>query len=98
MNFDSNYQSRMSTFLRLASPLLRKEKPKKIVISGPSGFLGSRVLKAILDIHQDRINHGLNPGEICLLSSSPGKLMEKLTLLLGKEKVIQTIYHHQYYR
>lgn len=53
--------------------------PKKIVLSGPSGFLGRRVLECILTVHKERLYHGLNPGEVVLLSSSPGSLMANLS-------------------
>lgn len=51
---------------------------KKIMLSGPSGFLGSRVLDSILEVHKLRRDSGLDPGEVVLLSSSPGRLMERL--------------------
>ena len=54
--------------------------PKRVVLSGPSGFLGSRVLDLLLQAHDHRINAGLDPGEVILLSSSPGRLMGRLSL------------------
>ena len=57
----------------------RTPMPKKIVLSGPSGFLGQRVLHCILEIHKMRIDMGLDPGELVLLSSSPGRLMERIS-------------------
>ena len=54
--------------------------PKRVVLSGPSGFLGSRVLDLLLQAHEHRINDGLDPGEVILLSSSPGRLMGRLSL------------------
>lgn len=69
----------------LANPLLRHAKasieeatPKQIALSGPAGFLGSRVLSSILDAHDYRRAVGLEPGEVVLLSSSPGNLMSRL--------------------
>lgn len=47
--------------------------PRKIVLSGPSGFLGKRVLKSIIELHNFRRDNGLDPGELILLSASPGK-------------------------
>ena len=58
---------------------LRGLAPKRIVLSGPSGFLGQRVLDCIMNVHSDRLDHGLKPGEVILLSSSPGRLMERLS-------------------
>ena len=63
--------------------LLRGMPPKRIVLSGPSGFLGQRVLDCMLKVHSDRIKHGLKPGEVVLLSSSPGRLMERLSQKYG---------------
>ena len=57
------------------------------MLSGPSGFLGSRVLNRLLDIHRAREEHGLYPGEIILLSSSPGRLMEYLTQRYSEEQM-----------
>ena len=54
-------------------------KPKKIVLSGPSGFLGSRVLNSLLSVQAFRKKYALDPGEIILLSSGPGRLMSHLT-------------------
>ena len=58
--------------------------PKRLVLSGPSGFLGSRVLDAILRVHALRQQAGARPGEVVLLSSSPGKLMGKLAKKYGE--------------
>lgn len=60
---------------------------KKIVLSGPSGFLGSRVLDSILDVHGFRQEHGIPPGEVILLSGSPGKLMERLYRRYGAARM-----------
>jgi hypothetical protein len=62
---------------------LLNEPPKRVVLSGPSGFLGQRVLKSVLQVHEFRRQHNLNPGEIVLLSASPGKLMQKLAKQYG---------------
>jgi hypothetical protein len=79
--FTSSSTSRMiESKMASAVKLLRGMPPKRIVLSGPSGFLGQRVLECMLRVHSDRINHGLKPGEVVLLSSSPGRLMERLSL------------------
>lgn len=59
-------------------PRLLEQPAKQIVLSGPSGFLGSRTLRSLLEIHEERRSRGLEPGEIILLSSSPGNLMRFL--------------------
>jgi hypothetical protein len=64
---------------------LLREPAKRVVISGPSGFLGSRVVWSALDVHALRQEHGLPPGEIVLLSASPGKLMDALVKKYGRE-------------
>jgi hypothetical protein len=58
-----------------------------VAISGPAGFLGSRVVDNILDVHEHRQAAGLEPGELLLLSSSPGHLMERLTRKYGAERM-----------
>ena len=58
--------------------ILLNSKPKRIVLSGPSGFLGKHVLDSILEIHALRKSYQLNPGEVILLSASPGNLMHRL--------------------
>mmetsp|Transcript_44153 Transcript_44153/g.84372 ORF Transcript_44153/g.84372 Transcript_44153/m.84372 type:complete len:473 (+) Transcript_44153:222-1640(+) len=70
-----------------AGAALLETRAKQVVLSGPSGFLGSRVLKCILDAHLFRKNHGLDPGEVLLLSSSPGTLMSRLTSQYGRERM-----------
>ena len=61
--------------------------PKRIVLSGPSGFLGSHVLDSILDIHDHRKQRGIEPGEVVLLSSSPGNMMKRLQSKYGLERM-----------
>eukprot|EP00741_Cyanophora_paradoxa_P005674 tig00000903_g5501.t1 len=68
-------------------PKLLDAPPKKIVLSGPSGFLGSRVFRAILQIHELRKHHGIEPGELILLSGSPGNLMRSLYKRWGPERM-----------
>ena len=78
-------------------------RPKRIVLSGPSGFLGSRVLDSILVCrykyavyyvelfcspqagHAYRKEENLPPGEVVLMSSSPGNLMRRLKRRYGRE-------------
>ncbi len=67
-----------SSLVLYSGKSLLDEPPRKIVLSGPSGFLGQRVLKSVLEVHDYRRQHSLNPGELVVLSSSPGRLMEKL--------------------
>ena len=62
-------------------------RPKRIVLSGPSGFLGSRVLDSILAGHKLRMECEEPPGEVVLLSSSPGNLMKRLRLRYGMDKM-----------
>lgn len=57
------------------------------MLSGPSGFLGNRVLDSILKVHDFRKEQGLDPGEVILLSSSPGRLMQRLYTKYGAEKM-----------
>ena len=45
------------------------------VLSGPSGFLGTRVLDGLVDAMSARMHAGLAPGSIVLLSSSPGSCL-----------------------
>ena len=85
----------------VAARLLRGMPPKKIVLSGPSGFLGQRVLDCILKVHGDRIKHGMKPGEVVLLSSSPGRLMERLSQkydpsLMGTIRASRVDYYTQH--
>jgi nucleoside-diphosphate-sugar epimerase len=71
-------RSSLGCYEKFISSTILSLKPKKVIMSGPSGFLGSRVFKFILDIHDLRISNGLPPGELILLSSSPGTLMHRL--------------------
>ena len=73
--------------LTLAGEAIREAPPKQIALSGPAGFLGSRVLGCILDAHDYRRAHGLEPGEVVLLSSSPGNLMSRLTNQYGNRRM-----------
>ena len=70
-----------------AQASLLSSSPKKIVLSGPSGFLGKRVLDSILDVHRTRKLNKLDPGEVILLSSSPGTMMRRLQAKYGQEKM-----------
>jgi len=76
-----------NSLLSLAGRAIRDARPKQIALSGPAGFLGSRVLAAILDAHDYRREHGLEPGEVVLLSSSPGNLMSKLNAQYGARRM-----------
>lgn len=73
--------------LHAVKDVLLNSRPKKIVLSGPSGFLGSNVFKVILEAHDIRKANGVEPGEIVLLSSSPGKLMQSLYKRFGPDKM-----------
>ena len=61
--------------------------PKRVVLSGPSGFVGSRVLDELILNHQMRLKYGVEPGEIVLLSANPGSLMKRLAKRYGEEKM-----------
>jgi hypothetical protein len=77
-----------SKFLPLLSaPGLLQCSPKRVVLSGPSGFLGTHVLDSLLEVHQLRKENGLEPGEITLLSSSPGNTMKRLQKKYGEDKM-----------
>lgn len=43
-----------SLFISQAGKILLNSSPKKVVLSGPSGFLGSRVLDYLIEAHQHR--------------------------------------------
>lgn len=74
-----------SPLLRLVGDDLLASRPKQIALSGPGGFLGRHVLSAVLQVHAHRRAHGVDTGEVILLSSSPGTLMSKLTRTYGRE-------------
>eukprot|EP00808_Paulinella_micropora_P000280 g45328.t1 len=61
--------------------------PMRVVLSGPSGFLGRRVLDALVEVHDYRRNQGLDPGEVLLLSASPGNLMRRLQNRYGPDRL-----------
>lgn len=61
--------------------------PKKLVLSGPSGFLGSKVLDTILEVHKLREENNEEPGQVILLTSSPGGLMGRLSKTYGVDKM-----------
>ena len=90
-----HWQSEQMTIKKIikeCSPLVRNEAilgcaPKKIVLSGPSGFLGAHVLDSILDVHEARMAKGLDPGEVILMSSSPGNMMKRLQRKYGEGKM-----------
>lgn len=71
----------------MAYELLNKVSPKNVVLSGPSGYLGKRVLHELLCIQEQRIQLGLQPGKLVLMSSSPGTLMSRLYDKYGKDKM-----------
>lgn len=90
-----------SALLRLAGAELAASRPKQIALSGPNGFLGRHVLAAILDVHAHRRAAGVAPGEVILLSSSPGTLMGRLYAELGRERMTtvracRVDYYHQH--
>jgi len=72
-----------SNLIRHAGQVLLNEAPKRVILSGPSGFLGSRVVRSILSVHKYRRENGVNPGELVILSSKPGRFMDKLTKEYG---------------
>ena len=76
-----------SDLTRVAGDAILRAKPKMIALSGPAGFLGSRVLDAVLDAHEHRRANGLEAGEVLLLSASPGNLMSRLTKQYGHERL-----------
>lgn len=76
-----------SSLIKHASPMLLEVPPKRIILSGPSGFLGQRVLECILKVHQMRSSLGLKPGELILLSSKPGNLMGRLAKKYGEHSM-----------
>jgi hypothetical protein len=80
-------KSGFTRWLKVAHDALLESRPKRIVLSGPSGFLGRRVLRAVLDAQAYRVKHGEVPGELILLSSSPGTLMDRLSESLTTEEM-----------
>jgi|UniRef100_A0A6T5SUC3 nucleoside-diphosphate-sugar epimerase len=90
-----------SGFINTAREGLLNARPKSIALSGPGGFLGARVLSAILDAHEFRRFNGVEPGEVLLLSASPGNLMSRLTKQYGVDR-LKTVrasrvdYYHQH--
>lgn len=70
-------------FIEIIGPKILLEQPKKILISGPSGFVGSRLVDTLVAIHKYRSQNGVEPGELILLSASPGKLMNRLSKRYG---------------
>lgn len=76
-----------SNLVRDAGEQILRAKPKMIALSGPAGFLGSRVLDAVLDAQEFRRREGVDPGEALLLSASPGNLMSRLTAKYGLERL-----------
>lgn len=71
----------------LSAPGLLESPAKKVVLSGPSGFLGSHVLDSIVEVHALRKEKGLDPGEVILLSGSPGNLMKRLSKKYGPQSM-----------
>lgn len=71
----------------LAGSKILSASPKSIALSGPSGFLGSQVLDSILDIFLFRHENKVEPGKILLLTSSPGRLMKRLSERYGRNKM-----------
>jgi hypothetical protein len=74
-------------WLRNASEYILESSKKRIVLSGPSGFLGRNVVRCILDAFAFRKRAGLEPGELVLLSSSPGRMMERLSTRLPADEM-----------
>ncbi len=79
--------SGMKALIEGTSKTLLDASARKVILSGPSGFLGSKVLDTILDVHVLRHKNGINPGEVILLSSSPGRLMERLHKKYGIDRM-----------
>lgn len=76
-----------SALIASAGERILRARPKMIALSGPGGFLGARVLDAVLDAHEYRRAHGLESGEVLLFSSSPGNLMSRLTRQYGADRL-----------
>jgi hypothetical protein len=98
---DYAQQAFNNPLIKHAGEQLLYSRPKTIALSGPAGFLGSNVVDSILDAHEFRRANGLDPGELLLLSSSPGTLMARLTSQLGSQR-LKTVratrvdYYHQH--
>jgi len=94
-------QALENPLIKHAGEQLLYSRPKTIALSGPAGFLGSNVVDSILDAHEFRRANGVDPGELLLLSSSPGTLMARLTSQLGSQR-LKTVratrvdYYHQH--
>ena len=67
---------------------LLQAEAKTIVLSGPSGYVGKRVLNFLLHLQQARLEQGRSAGKIVLLSSSPGNLMRRLYEQYGKSMML----------
>ena len=52
----------VSPLLRFASAALLDAPPKQIALSGPAGFLGSRVLQSVLDVRERSSLHRFSSG------------------------------------
>ena len=68
-----------------ARSILSSRGGRNIVLSGPSGFLGSRVVDEVVKAQALRKAKGLPPGQLILLSGSPGKLMANLSTQYSRE-------------
>ena len=79
----SSNASSIQKFINIVGPKLLNEKPKKILISGPSGFVGGKLIDTLVAIHQYKIQNGVEPGELILLSATPGNLMNRLSKKYG---------------
>lgn len=74
-------------FREVTSKALLECASKKIVLSGPSGFLGGRMLDSILDVYVVGKSNGEDPGEVILMSANPVNLMTRLTKKYGLVKM-----------
>ena len=93
-------QALENPLIKHAGEQLLYSRPKTIALSGPAGFLGSNVVDSILDAHEFRRANGVDPGELLLLSSSPGSLMARLTSQVGSQRLkpvraTRVDYYHQ---
>ena len=100
-SIDYSAQALANPLIKHAGEQLLYSRPKTIALSGPAGFLGSNVVESILDAHEFRRLNGCDPGELLLLSSSPGTLMARLTQEFGSHR-LKTVratrvdYYHQH--